>query len=392
MTFDLADGDYSSPLHIKTPLVYSKSLSDQSGQHIWLKLETEQPSGSFKSRGVGRSCWAAVQKHGPKSHLIAASGGNAGLAAAMASSRLGVKCTIFVHDKTEKAIIDKLESFGANVKRMDGGWDKVNAGALKLAEEDPNGIYIHPFEGNDLVLGHSSIIQEIYDQLQLAENNEVGEISMRRPDIISSAVGGGGLIRGLMYGCSEISRQTGTPPTHILGVTTLGADSWSLSLENEDTFIEIPDPYSMAKSLACKACSKDSVRDSRIYAKTGKLSFNPEPKPVNGSSIKSEHLTSVRIDDSYAGSAAWKLTEQLDGGKTLIELSTGAAMIPVYQPAILDEIKSKSKILKDEEKLNVVIIVCGGYRVSQQDLNHYKEKFCEGYGKIYVDGIELKTN
>ena len=49
-------------LHVETPLVYSKSLSDISGHNVYIKLETKQLTGSFKPRGVGRSCYAAVQR------------------------------------------------------------------------------------------------------------------------------------------------------------------------------------------------------------------------------------------------------------------------------------------------------------------------------------------
>ncbi|WWC58967.1 uncharacterized protein I303_101512 [Kwoniella dejecticola CBS 10117] len=373
---------YSSPLHITTPLVYSEQLSKHTGHHIWLKLETNQPSGSFKSRGVGRSCWAAAQKHGPDTHLIAASGGNAGLAAAMAASRLGVKCTIFVHDKTESFITNKLEEFGAEVKRMDGGWDRVNAGALELAAEDPHGIYIHPFEGDDLVIGHSTIIDEIYSQLP-AESARLGfPEPVVRPDIITSAVGGGGFIRGIMYGCTQNAEKTGTSPAHVVGVTTFGADSWGLSLENEDTFVEIPDPFSKAKSLACKACSTRAVSDARVYAKKGRLSLAPTTV-IGGTG---PYLSEVRVDDAFAGSAAWKATKELG---TLTELSTGAAIVPVYEKVILEQIKSKVSDLTEVEKLNVVVIACGGYRVSQEDLEEYESQYGNGYGKIILDGREL---
>lgn len=82
--------DYPA-LHCTTPLIYSERLSKRSGHHIWLKLETSQLTGSFKPRGVGRSAWAAVQRHGPDVHLIVASGGNAGLGVALSARTLGVR-------------------------------------------------------------------------------------------------------------------------------------------------------------------------------------------------------------------------------------------------------------------------------------------------------------
>ncbi len=44
------------PLHIETPYVESRALSERSGRSIWLKFESAQPSGSFKLRGIGHAC------------------------------------------------------------------------------------------------------------------------------------------------------------------------------------------------------------------------------------------------------------------------------------------------------------------------------------------------
>ncbi|HET7062060.1 MAG TPA: pyridoxal-phosphate dependent enzyme, partial [Nitrosospira sp.] len=44
------------PLHIETPLIESPSISHKVGQSIWLKMESAQPSGSFKTRGIGYAC------------------------------------------------------------------------------------------------------------------------------------------------------------------------------------------------------------------------------------------------------------------------------------------------------------------------------------------------
>ena len=39
------------PLHIATPLIHSLPLSRLAGRDVWLKMESSQPSGSFKLRG-----------------------------------------------------------------------------------------------------------------------------------------------------------------------------------------------------------------------------------------------------------------------------------------------------------------------------------------------------
>jgi L-serine/L-threonine ammonia-lyase len=363
-------------LHTITPLVYSEGLYASSGHNIWLKLETEQLSGSFKPRGIGRSCWAAVQRLGPVAHLVAASGGNAGIAAALSARTLGVKCTVFVHDKTEQLVMDKMRSYGANVRVMDGGWERVDAGARELARTDPLAQYIHPFEGDDVVRGHASIIDEIYDQLPQVSGQRGMEDTVSRPDVVCCSVGGGGLIRGIMLGLSEHAERDGTPPTHVIGVTTFGSDSWGRSLESDDTFVTLDNPVSRAKSLVCKACSPIAVRDARIYASKGAITLDPEP--LKGRSGR--HLTEIRVDDAFAGAAAWQATDELN---QLIELSCGVALVPAYQPSVLDHLVAKKGLAG---KLNVVIVVCGGSRIDLETIEEFKATYGTGFGEIVVDG------
>lgn len=367
-------------LHVKTPLVYSETLSALSGHNIFLKLETEQLTSSFKPRGIGRSCYAAVQRLGPDVHIIVASGGNAGQAAALASKILGVKCTVHVHIGTEKAITDRIRGWGANVVRSDGGWERVNGAALQMAKDDPSGVYIHPFEGDDLVLGHTSVVDEIYDQLPIVSEKVDGVGRVTRPDVVSCAVGGGGLIRGIMLGLCERAKEEGHESAHVIGVSTIGGDSFSQSLETEDRMVELEQPFSQARSLVCKVCSPLAVRDARAYAKQGKVSFYQTD--VRGKT--GPFFTAVSVDDALAGANAWQATEELG---RLIELSCGAAFAPAYTPQILEYLTRTKDLPK---RMNVVIVVCGGTRVSEDDIRGFKEDFGKGYGKIIADGHVLE--
>ena len=74
-------------LHIETPYVESRALSERSGRAIWLKFESAQPSGSFKLRGIGHACETYYARGARR--FVSSSGGNAGLAVAYAGRRLG---------------------------------------------------------------------------------------------------------------------------------------------------------------------------------------------------------------------------------------------------------------------------------------------------------------
>lgn len=53
---ECASSGASKTLHLVTPLLKSRRLSDKVGANVWLKLENVQNSGSFKIRGLGHLC------------------------------------------------------------------------------------------------------------------------------------------------------------------------------------------------------------------------------------------------------------------------------------------------------------------------------------------------
>ena len=59
-------------LHVTTPLLRSKKLSDKLGCSVWLKMENMQNSGSFKARGIGNLCRSALEQGCTK--LVSSSG------------------------------------------------------------------------------------------------------------------------------------------------------------------------------------------------------------------------------------------------------------------------------------------------------------------------------
>jgi len=77
-------------LHRETPLVPSAALG-RADQRVWLKLESLQPSGSFKLRGIGHACEVYAAQGARR--LLSSSGGNAGMAVAYAGRALGLPVT-----------------------------------------------------------------------------------------------------------------------------------------------------------------------------------------------------------------------------------------------------------------------------------------------------------
>ena len=88
----------------------TKCHPQQQSIPVLLKLDSIQPSGSFKIRGIGRTCQAALAEgSGSGRRLVGSSGGNAGLAMAHAADTLGARLTLFVPQATPKMIQEKLK-------------------------------------------------------------------------------------------------------------------------------------------------------------------------------------------------------------------------------------------------------------------------------------------
>src|SRR6185436_15334120 len=107
-----------------TRIVRSPSLSKRVGADVYLKLESEQPTGSFKVRGA---LYALAQRlaEGPLTEVVAASTGNHGAAVAYAGRALGVRATIFVPEHANPVKLDRIKQLGAQL--VERGTDLTEA-------------------------------------------------------------------------------------------------------------------------------------------------------------------------------------------------------------------------------------------------------------------------
>ena len=166
---------------------------------IVLKLEHLQHSGSFKARGAHNLLLTADI---PASGVVAASGGNFGLAIAHAAGRLGHHATIFVPDISSPAKVDRLRSLGAEV--VVGGAFYADAYDASLDHASATGALLaHAYDQPEVVAGAGTCALELEEQAPEAKTVVV-------------AVGGGGLIAGVAGWLQDTKRivaveSTGTP-------------------------------------------------------------------------------------------------------------------------------------------------------------------------------------
>ncbi len=164
---------------VPTPVVPAPGL----GPEVLLKLETLQPTGSFKVRG-GVAAVAAARSAAPDGpvSLVAASAGNHGLGLAWAAGRLGAGATVVVPETASPAKVAALRQLGADLVCHGRRYDDAEAHALSLAAGGRH--YVSPYNDPHVIAGQATVGRELRDQVP-------GLASVVVP------VGGGGLASGV---------------------------------------------------------------------------------------------------------------------------------------------------------------------------------------------------
>jgi len=163
----------------RTPVVQVSPTS-------WLKCEFLQHTGSFKARGAFNRQLAAAERGelDPAVGVVAASGGNAGMAHAFAARSIGVPATVFVPGSTPAVKVDRLHAYGADVRLGGSEYADAHAAAVEFAEQR-GALFCHAYDQLEVAAGAGGLAEEV-----LADVPHV--------DTLVVAVGGGGLLAGVL--------------------------------------------------------------------------------------------------------------------------------------------------------------------------------------------------
>lgn len=321
---------------VETPLRESYALSEAAGCRIFLKLENLQPSGSFKSRGIGNYILRRLEElpAGSQPHIFASSGGNAGLAAVHSARALNLNCTVVVPTATSALMVTKLRAAGAyDVISHGNAWKDADTYLREHVMPYYEGatIYCPPFDHPDIWTGNSSVMYEIASQMP----------SNSAPDVIVCSVGGGGLINGI---CQSLDDLNMTSPT-ILAVETAGAESLAASL-HANQLITMPKITSKATSLGC----------ARVTDKTYEYS-------------QRGNVRSIVLSDGVAAMGCWRLA---DDERMMVELACGVNVALCYDGRLE---KALGRPVKPDDK--VVIVLCGGSNVTSGMLCEWRAEYAQ---------------
>jgi threonine dehydratase len=186
-----------------TPLAEADPGSFPPAARVWLKLELMQHTGSFKVRGAfNRIMSAAEQGSLPAAGVVAASGGNAGLAVAYAAARHELPARVFVPAAAPEVKVARLRAYGADVVQAGSCYAEAYESAAKHAA-DVGALLCHAYDQTEVCAGQGTLGLELLEQTG-------GEF-----DTVLVAVGGGGLMAGIAAATRGRARVVGVEPVTI---------------------------------------------------------------------------------------------------------------------------------------------------------------------------------
>jgi threonine dehydratase len=167
---------------VRTPTMYSRTLSQITGAEIWLKFENLQFTAAYKERGALNAL--LMMDEGTRARgVIAASAGNHSQGLSHHGTRLGVPVTIVMPKTTPAVKIMQTESVGGNVVLEGETFDEAYAHARKL-EQELGLTFVHPFDDPRVAAGAGTVALEMLE--------DAPEI-----DCMVVPIGGGGLMSGM---------------------------------------------------------------------------------------------------------------------------------------------------------------------------------------------------
>jgi threonine dehydratase len=178
-----------------TPVLSSRSLSEQCGGTVVLKAENLQRTGSFKLRGA----LSKLSRLDGARAVVAGSAGNHAQSLAYAARARGLRCDVYMPDEASVAKIAAVRGFGGEVHLGGETVDDCVARAREHAAET-GAVFVHPFDDPDVILGQATLGQELLEDV---------------PDLerVVVPIGGGGLISGIAGAV-----KAGRPGTSVIGV------------------------------------------------------------------------------------------------------------------------------------------------------------------------------
>jgi threonine dehydratase len=288
---------------IRTSCWRSHWLSEVMGSNIFLKMEHQQFTGSFKERGA-RNALLALTEAQKRDGVVAASAGNHALALAWHGGQLGIPVTVVMPTVAPMAKVDKCRLFGAHVV-IEG--EHIGDARAHAVANHAHLTYINGYDDPAIIAGAGTLGVELLEQ--------VPEV-----DVVVVPVGGAGLIAGVALAVKTLS-----PRTRVIGVEPNFCASYSAALAHGE-----PTPVAVRSTLA----------DGLAVPTVGAHAFAVAQHWVD---------ETVTVDERDIALSVLRLIE---GEKMVVEGGGAAGLAALLPGCALDRADLKGK--------NVVVPLCGG--------------------------------
>ncbi|HEU5087108.1 MAG TPA: threonine/serine dehydratase [Roseiflexaceae bacterium] len=302
-----------SPWIRHTPLMPSPNLTDETPPGLVFKLENMQVSGSFKARGAFNQLLQLTPEQRQRG-IVAASGGNHGLAVAYAAQRLGIPATVYLPRTASSDRVARIVAFGAQVLQF--GTNPTDALNRAQEQADAEGLpYIHPFDSDRTIHGTGTLGLELLEDVPDA-------------DCVLISIGGGGLISGMSATIKQLR-----PEVEIIGVEPVGAATMKVAVQAGHV-VELEHINTIADTLAPRYVSERTRSYAARYV---------------------DQIVLVE-DDAMLRAMRWLWREC----NQLVEPS-GAAVIAAFQSSAADLGRFRRP----------VALICGGNAAAESVFAHY---------------------
>jgi len=304
------------PMWVVSPLIRSEWLSHELGLRdgVHLKMESLQPAGSFKIRGISSFIQRTRRLKEGVDTFVTTSSANAGMAVAYAARALHCECRVILDEsQRDNELLDALRTYyGAVVEFKGSSWNEADEFAQSLCRTTERMQYVPMFDHPFIFSGHSSIVREVAEQMPA------------RPDCIVCAVGGGGLLMGVLMGLYQVGW---TATTKVVAAQSAHCALLDAAIQNGYR----------PKATRCISADGVDLGDRSLAEAVAKMArkfqnFNP--------------IESMLVEDEHVLNTA-----------TLFGLREKVLIEPLCAVAVAAVLGNKDYFKQFE---SVVVIVCGG--------------------------------
>ena len=353
----------------RTPIEYSRTLSDLADAEVYLKMEHLQRTGSFKTRGAYNKL-VDVAASDDVEEVVAASAGNHAQGVALAASKTGVPATIVMPTNAPQTKIEATRGYGATVVLEGLNFGAAVAHAKVLAEET-GAEFVHAFDDPAIVAGQGTLGLEILE--------DVPDL-----DTVIVPIGGGGLVGGIGAALAEKR-----PDVRIVGVQA-------------DDAATVPDSLDKGRPLV--ADDVDTIADGIATGSTADLTFSlirehvdeivtvSEEEIATGIVLSLERAKQL-VEGAGAASVAALISDRLDvSGEVVVPVLSGGNLdMSMLQTILTHELTTRSQLIRlrvriddGPGKLAVISERIADLGANIRTVHHYRSDNSLSVGEAYL--------